>query len=258
MLYPKLDSARPPLRDGCHAAAALPPGVECKPERPPRPVFVRVAGRVGFVPRHPDDVAGKKPLNLTNGIVVAGATRGAPPELLAWNSPQKLKFLASRSYSQRIRARYFAPCNAGQRTADSRSTIRADAQKYVDGGESTFMADCLQLQKTAIHDAHCRGRRPEITRDSGGWPVLARRRAQRFLFLFQRNPSSQPQQHRYSQSRRFRCFRISLQRFGLPLRFVIPLVRRRRGKTALAPPQALRVPAPQAARAVLVLTERGE
>jgi hypothetical protein len=69
------------------------PGVKCKPERPPRPVFVRVAGKIGFVPRHPDDVAGKAPLNLKNGMVLAGAKPGEPAELLGWDASQKVKFL---------------------------------------------------------------------------------------------------------------------------------------------------------------------
>ena len=68
-------------------------GMHCKPVHPPHPLFVRVAGKVGFVPRHPKDVKGKPPLNLKHGIILSPVTPGEPVRRIAVDSTQKLKVL---------------------------------------------------------------------------------------------------------------------------------------------------------------------
>jgi FecR protein len=58
------------------------------------PVYwVRAGGKVGIVPRHPNDVAGKPPLNLKHGIFVPPAKTGEPFEHLDWDPSQKVKIL---------------------------------------------------------------------------------------------------------------------------------------------------------------------
>jgi hypothetical protein len=56
------------------------PGKKCQPIHPPHPrphpVFVRVAGKIGFIPRHPDDFKGKPPLNLKNGVIFPATRPG--------------------------------------------------------------------------------------------------------------------------------------------------------------------------------------
>jgi hypothetical protein len=71
-------------------------GAGCKPihpVHPPRPVFVRVGNRVGFVPSHPDDVKGKPPINLKNGIILVPTKPGEAPQRMAWEPAQKLSYL---------------------------------------------------------------------------------------------------------------------------------------------------------------------
>jgi FecR protein len=71
-------------------------GGGCKPVHPvhpPRPVLVRVGNKVGFVPRHPDDVKGKPPINLKNGIILVPTKPGEPPQRMAWDPRQKLTYL---------------------------------------------------------------------------------------------------------------------------------------------------------------------
>jgi hypothetical protein len=68
-------------------------GKGCKVVHPPRPVWVRVNGKLGFVPRHPNDVKGKPPVNLKNGVVIPPAKPGEPPQHLVWDPSQKVKFL---------------------------------------------------------------------------------------------------------------------------------------------------------------------
>jgi hypothetical protein len=77
-------------------AARIPPhcvGRGCKVVHPPRPVWVRVNGKLGFVPRHPNDVKGKPPVNLKNGIIIPPAKTGEPTQHLAWDPSQRVKFL---------------------------------------------------------------------------------------------------------------------------------------------------------------------
>ncbi len=72
-------------------------GTGCKPIRPvhpPRPVFVRVGNKVGFVPSHPDDVKGKPPINLKNGIFLVPTKPGEAPQRMAWDPSQKLTYLS--------------------------------------------------------------------------------------------------------------------------------------------------------------------
>jgi hypothetical protein len=66
-------------------------GKACKPVHPPRPVWVRVNGKLGFVPRHPNDVKGKPPVNLKNGIVIPAAKPGEQEQHLALDPSQKVK-----------------------------------------------------------------------------------------------------------------------------------------------------------------------
>jgi hypothetical protein len=71
-------------------------GATCKPihpVHPPRPLLVRVGNRVGFVPSHPDDVKGKPPINLKNGIILVPTKSGEAPQRMAWDSAQKLTYL---------------------------------------------------------------------------------------------------------------------------------------------------------------------
>jgi hypothetical protein len=68
-------------------------GKGCKVVHPPRPVWVRVNGKLGFVPRHPNDVKGKPPVNLKNGIVIPAGRRGEQAQHLALDPSQKVKFL---------------------------------------------------------------------------------------------------------------------------------------------------------------------
>jgi FecR protein len=75
----------------------LPPcsGAGCKPVHPvhpPRPVLVRVGNKVGFVPSHPDDVKGKPPINLKNGIILLPMKPGEVPQRIAWDPAQKLAY----------------------------------------------------------------------------------------------------------------------------------------------------------------------
>lgn len=65
----------------------------CKPKRGPRPAWVRVAGRVGLVPRHPDDVAGKPPINLKNGIVIPPARSGESSQLVVAGGSERVQIL---------------------------------------------------------------------------------------------------------------------------------------------------------------------
>jgi hypothetical protein len=69
------------------------PSADCKPKVPPRPVWVRAGRQTGFVPRHPDDMPGKPPINLKNGIFVPPTKPGDRPQLLAVDSSQKVNVL---------------------------------------------------------------------------------------------------------------------------------------------------------------------
>jgi hypothetical protein len=55
--------------------------------------WVRVAGKVGFVPAHPKDEAGKPPVNLKHGIFIPPAKAGARLEHVDWDPSQKIKTL---------------------------------------------------------------------------------------------------------------------------------------------------------------------
>jgi hypothetical protein len=68
-------------------------GSNCRPVHPPHPLFVRVGGKVGLVPRHPDDTKGKLPINLKNGIFVPSAKSGEPPQRVAVNAAQRVQIL---------------------------------------------------------------------------------------------------------------------------------------------------------------------
>jgi hypothetical protein len=66
---------------------------KCKPVHPPRPIFVRVGSQLGFVPRHPDDVKGKPPINLKHGIIALPTRPGEPARQVALDPSEKIIFL---------------------------------------------------------------------------------------------------------------------------------------------------------------------
>jgi hypothetical protein len=68
-------------------------GKKCKPVHPPHPLLVRVGSKVGFVPRHPNDVKGKPPLNLKHGIIVPPGKPGEAARRVAVDATQKVKIL---------------------------------------------------------------------------------------------------------------------------------------------------------------------
>lgn len=53
-------------------------GKRCKPIHPPRPLWMKVNGKVGFVPAHPNDVKGRPPLNLKLGAFFPSRKPGDP------------------------------------------------------------------------------------------------------------------------------------------------------------------------------------
>jgi hypothetical protein len=58
-------------------------------------VFVRQNGKLGFVPMHPFDKAGKTPLNLERGVFAVETTKGAAGSLLSSGTGQKWDTLKS-------------------------------------------------------------------------------------------------------------------------------------------------------------------
>jgi hypothetical protein len=90
-------------------------GKGCGPVHPLRPLFVRVGDKVGFVPRHPDDLPGKQPINLKNGIILPPIKPGDAVQRIAWDPSQKLAFLnKSPKGFERELARHPAPAAAPQ------------------------------------------------------------------------------------------------------------------------------------------------
>jgi hypothetical protein len=84
-------------------------GAGCKPihpVHPPRPILVLVGNKVGFVPSHPDDVKGKAPINLKNGIILVPTKSGEAAQRMAWDPAQKLTYLDK---SPRDMQREFSP-----------------------------------------------------------------------------------------------------------------------------------------------------
>jgi hypothetical protein len=59
----------------------------------PRPVWVRMGKKVGFVPPHPNDVKGKPPINLKEGMLIAPSKPGEPIERMALEPSQKVTVL---------------------------------------------------------------------------------------------------------------------------------------------------------------------
>lgn len=59
----------------------------------PRPVWVRVGNRIGFVPPHPNDVKGKPPINLKEGILLPPSKPGEPIGRVALAPSQKVTVL---------------------------------------------------------------------------------------------------------------------------------------------------------------------
>lgn len=68
-------------------------GAKCKPIHAPRPVWVKVGNKVGFVPAHPRDVKGKPPVNLKDGILVPPSKPGERMERVALEPSQRVKVL---------------------------------------------------------------------------------------------------------------------------------------------------------------------
>lgn len=86
-----------PYRHRRHFARVITPqlphhcvGAKCKPIHAPRPVWVRVGNKVGFVPAHPKDVKGKPPVNLKEGIFVPPSKPGERTERVAVEPWQKV------------------------------------------------------------------------------------------------------------------------------------------------------------------------
>ena len=105
-------------------------GASCKPihpVHPPRPILVRVGNRVGFVPSHPDDVNGKPPINLKNGIILVPTKSGEAPQRVAWDSAQKLTYLnvSPREMQRRFSTRSIAVAPPLIRAQLTRETSRA-------------------------------------------------------------------------------------------------------------------------------------
>ena len=59
----------------------------------PRPVWVRMGKKVGFVPPHPNDVKGKPPINLKEGILIPPSKPGEGIERVALEPSQKVTVL---------------------------------------------------------------------------------------------------------------------------------------------------------------------
>jgi FecR-like protein len=72
--------------------------------------WVRVGGKVGFVPAHPKDEAGKPPVNLKHGIFVPPAKTGEPLQHVDWDASQKVKILekAPKEFQRATEARLSA------------------------------------------------------------------------------------------------------------------------------------------------------
>lgn len=68
-------------------------GAKCKPIHAPRPVWVKVGNKIGFVPAHPKDVKGKPPINLKEGIVIPSSKPGERTERVALEPTQRVKVL---------------------------------------------------------------------------------------------------------------------------------------------------------------------
>jgi hypothetical protein len=109
-------------------------GTACKRVHPPRPVWVRAGNKVGFVPRHPNDVKGKPPINLKNGIVLPPAKPGEPVQRVALDSSQKIKILdhAPREF-QRESVAHALPVSAPE--------IRGHLMQEVTRGKSLTVAN---------------------------------------------------------------------------------------------------------------------
>jgi hypothetical protein len=84
-------------------------GKGCKVVHPPHPVWVRLNGKLGFVPRHPNDVKGKPPVNLKNGIVIPAARRGEQVQHLSLDPSQKVKLLEKTPKEFRSESRPLLP-----------------------------------------------------------------------------------------------------------------------------------------------------
>jgi hypothetical protein len=82
---------------------------------------------VGFVPSHPDDVNGKPPINLKNGIILVPTKSGEAPQRVAWDSAQKLTYLnvSPREMQRRFSTRSIAVAPPLIRAQLTRETSRA-------------------------------------------------------------------------------------------------------------------------------------
>lgn len=65
-------------------------GAKCKPIHAPRPVWVRLGNRIGLVPAHPNDVKGKLPVNLKEGVLIPPSKPGERIERVVIEPSQKV------------------------------------------------------------------------------------------------------------------------------------------------------------------------
>jgi hypothetical protein len=86
-------------------------GMKCKPVVPhaPRAVLVRVAGKLGVVPRHPNDVEGTPSRNLKEGMMAIPERPGQAQERVGWGTSQKMELVeklgAEEEGTSSVRAR---------------------------------------------------------------------------------------------------------------------------------------------------------
>jgi hypothetical protein len=116
-----------PAHPGCKL------GSHCKPVHPPHPLFVRAGGKVGLVPRHPNDVKGKPPINLKNGIILS-AKPGESLQHVAVDPSQRVKiFDKAPKEFQRDFVIHSVPVSAPQ--------IRAHLMQEATHSQSTIVAN---------------------------------------------------------------------------------------------------------------------
>jgi hypothetical protein len=132
-------------------------GKKCPPVHPPHPLWVSVGGKVGFVPRHPNDVKGKPSQPEVRDHCSAGQ---------AWRARAARRGgLIAESQNARqdtwgVSAGFPHPCAAG---VCSRDSCSLDAGRY-----TCRFPYCLRLQVAEIHDVRSPRCRCEAQGSAGG------------------------------------------------------------------------------------------